>query len=67
MRPTGPQMSVQKAGGDKHGEGGEAGVFAVDAGLDVVGGNDFKQDEDAEDFGGLAPSRKDGEREQRWA
>ena len=56
-----------EGGGDEDGEGGEAGVLAVDVGLDVVGGDDFKQDEDAEDFGGVAPSMKDGERKQRWA
>ena len=52
-----------ESGGDEDGESGEAGVFAVDMGLDVVGSDDFKQDEDAEDFSGVAPSRKDRERE----
>ncbi len=51
-----------KGGSHEHGEGGEAGVLAVDVGLNIVGGDDFKQDEDAEDFSGVAPSRKDGER-----
>src|SRR6185437_691630 len=44
-------------------EGGEAGVLAVDVRLDVVGGNDFKNDEASEDEERVCPSRKDGERE----
>ena len=39
-------------------------MLAVDVGLDIVGGDDFKDDEDAEDFSGVAPSVKDGDGEQ---
>ena len=53
-----------ESGGDKDGEGGEAGVFAIDVGLDVVGGDDFKDDEEAEDERGVGPAGEDGEREQ---
>ena len=54
-----------ESGGDEDGEGGEARVVAVDAGLNVIGGDDFKDDEEAEDERGVAPAGEDGEREQR--
>ena len=65
MRPTGPQMSVQKGRSDEDGERGESGVAAVDVRFDVVGGDDFKQDKDTKDFSGVTPTGEDREREQR--
>src|SRR5271165_2597998 len=62
MRPMGPQMRVQKAAAMSTASDERAGVFAVDAGLDVAGG-DFEYDEDTKDFGGVSPSGKDGESE----
>ena len=53
--------------GNEDGEGGEAGVFAVDVGLDIVGGHDFKQDEDAEDFSGMASTQERQRAKARWA
>ena len=46
-----------ESGGDEDGEGGEAGVAAVDVGLDVVGGDDFEDDEDGRRFRRSVPSR----------
>ena len=40
-------------------------MVAIDAGLNIVGGNDFKDDKQAEDERGVTPAGEDGEREQR--
>ena len=45
-----------ESGGDEDRERGEAGVTAIDVGLDVIGGNDFEDEKDAENEGGVAPA-----------
>ena len=51
-----------ESGGDEDGEGREAGVSAVDVRLDVVGGDEFEDDEDGEDEDGVFANRE----RRRW-